>query len=83
MKIKTIRLLQSVDQIISHAINPRPVHGLPTPTIETDSTTNRVAYEKNATVRVEDMGDGHFRDVDRNQDLYLEDKSTYQFEDEV
>jgi hypothetical protein len=83
VKIKTIRILQPVDQIMSHSINPRLVHGLPTPTIESHSTTDRVVYEKNATVRVEDMGDGHFRDVDRNQDLYLEDKSTYQFEDEV
>jgi hypothetical protein len=83
MKIGTIRLLQPVDQIISHPINPRPVHGLPTPTSETNSTTDRVVYEKNATVRVEDMGDGHFRDVERNQNFHLEDKSTYKFEDEA
>jgi len=83
MKIRTIRLVQPVDQIISRPVNPRPVHGLPTPTIETDSATDRVVYEKGATVRVEDMGDGHFRDVDRNQNFCLEDKSTYEFEDEA
>ena len=83
MKIRTIRLLQPVDQIVTDPIEPRPVHGLRTPTIETNSATYRVVYEKNATVRVEDMGDGHFRDVDRNQNFYLDDQSTYQFEDEA
>jgi hypothetical protein len=56
------------------------VHGLPIQTTEFDSTADRVVYEKNDTVRVEDMGDGHFRDIDRNQDFYLEDESMFQFE---
>ena len=82
MKIKIIHLLRRVEILVSEPVNPRPISGLPTPTTEYNSTNELVVYEKGAKVRVEDMGDGHFRDVDQNGNFTLEDKSAYTIENE-